>query len=101
MKTKFIPNVFVKNVGIVKETEKAYLLTFWADGYKITKWIPKSQLYITNVKNTSDFYYTYHNLRTNSYGVISEGTAKKNWYNKKCDTEIVGWFYKKELRGAR
>ena len=46
-------NVFLKNVGIVKETEKAYLLTFWQGGFKDVKWVPKSQIYITNVQSKS------------------------------------------------
>lgn len=93
-------NVFLKNVGIVKETEKAYLLTFISQGYKVVKWVPKSQIYITNVQPTKSFYYTYHNLKCNSYGMISDGMAKKNWYEKCCNLEVKGWFYKKELKGS-
>jgi len=96
------------NLGIAKETEKAVLVVLWSSGnyrgflagekyQKQTAWVPKSLLNILEEKETLNFYNTYHKLRTNAYGCISEGIVKRNPIKKQIKAEVPAWFYKKNL----
>lgn len=89
-------NVYLNNIGIVKETPKAYLMVFNCNGFKDTQWVPKSVIEVSKEHSTTSFYYTYSNFKM-AGGRIQDGTAKKNWYSKACSMEIKSWFYKKNL----
>jgi hypothetical protein len=82
-------NVFLNNIGIAKETEKAYLLVF---GTEKTAWVPKSVIYITDVQATNSYYLVWNVTKYNPQtgGMV----AKKINYSKKCNIEMVGNFYK-------
>jgi len=95
-------------IGIVKETEKAILVSFWTSGnYKgfklgekyetITAWLPKSQVEVLEEGEKSSRYNTYHNLKCNNYGTISEGTIKKHYVHKSARIAIPQWLYKKAM----
>jgi len=99
--------VFIE-VGVVKETEKAMLVTFWTSGnYKgfksgekyevITAWVPKSIVEVLETGNKRSTYNTYHNLRCNAYGTISEGTVKRNAVSKSAKIAVPQWLYKKNM----
>jgi hypothetical protein len=91
--------VFLNNVGIIKETEKAVLICVVQGGFSGTKWVPKSQIKLSKVSKTHNFYYTYHNMKFVG-GRLSDGTARKNFYDKKANAEVSAWFYKKNLQNA-
>lgn len=92
-------NIYLKNIGIVKETSKAYLMVFNCNGLKVVQWVPKSVVELTNEYTTQSFYYTYSNFKM-SGGMIQDGTVQKNWYSNACNIELKGWFYKKNLYSA-
>lgn len=105
--TKLNFNVVIE-VGLVKQTEKAVLVSFWTSanqrGFKvgeryevITAWLPKSQVNLLERKDRSTTYRTYHNLRTNHMGLISEGTVKTNLVKETVKIELPSWLYQKSM----
>jgi hypothetical protein len=95
-------------VGIVKETEKAMLVTYWTSGnYRgfksgekyevVTAWLPKSQVEVLESGEKTSRYNTYHNLRCNAYGTISEGTVKKHTVRKSAKLAVPQWLYNKTM----
>lgn len=99
----------IVELGIVKETEKAYLVNYSHamshEGFKAgqtyansTCWIPKSQVEVLSTKeNRPHSYTTYHNLKTNAYGTISEGQAKRHQCFGSIVCMIPQWLYKKNM----
>lgn len=101
----------VLEVGLVKETEKAVLVSFWTSGnYRgflhgekyevITAWLPKSQINLLSEREKYSSYMTYSNLKANHMGLISEGTCKRNLVKTAVKLEIPAWLYKKSLTYA-
>lgn len=86
-------NVFLLNVGIVKETEKAYLIAVKNGHEKSAKWIPKSAIYITNQRDNLGMYLEWKCQPYNS--IEGDMVATKKFYDKTCDIEIKGSFYLK------
>lgn len=98
----------VMNVGLVKETEKAMLVSFWTasniKGFRagqkyevITAWVPKSQVEVVRTFDHFSSFNTYHNLKSNHMGLISEGTVKRNRVSKAMTVMIPNWLYKKSM----
>lgn len=92
------------NVGIIRETEKAIKVSFWSSSnyrgslkaekyYVSTNWIPKSQVKILKEYESISFYKTYHNLKCNAYGTISDGIVKTHKVTKHMTLELPKWLY--------
>lgn len=94
-------------VGLVKETDKAIMISFWTssniqgfktgDKYQVTTaWLPKSQIEVLSQKDNISFYNTYHNLKF-TRGMLSDGTVKRHRVDKSALILVPDWLYKKSM----